>query len=80
MLTVGDLQLLEEMERLLLGHFAKDAPDLESLASARAKAVRDWLIGEGKVEAERIFLVTAERAGGEKAAVVQSPRVSFALK
>jgi uncharacterized protein involved in outer membrane biogenesis len=71
---------VEEMERLLLGHFAKDAPDLESLASARAKAVRDWLIGEGKVEAERIFLVTAERAGGEKAAVVQSPRVSFALK
>lgn len=67
------------MERLLLGHFAKDAPD-QSLASARAKAVRDWLIGEGKVEAERIFLVTAERAGGEKAAVVQSPRVSFALK
>lgn len=71
---------VEEMERLLLGHFAKDAPDLDSLASARAKVVRDWLIAEGKVEAERIFLVAAEPTGGGKTSAPVGPRASFTLK
>ncbi|MCB2180805.1 MAG: DUF748 domain-containing protein [Desulfobulbaceae bacterium] len=47
------------MEKLLYDHIVITNDDLSKLASSRAKAVKDALVDEGPVEAERIFLVEA---------------------
>jgi len=44
------------METALLTTFPATDEDLEALASTRAKAVRDYLVGVGKVETGRLFL------------------------
>lgn len=67
-----------EMEKLLLRHFAKDVPDLQSLASQRAKRVGDWLLEEGKISPDRIFLRNANAVDGEKP--TPAPRALFSLK
>jgi hypothetical protein len=46
----------DTMETVLLATFPVTDEDLEALASARAKAVRDYLAGTGKVETGRLFL------------------------
>lgn len=47
------------MEKLLYDHIVITNDDLRKLASSRAKAVKDALVDEGPVEAERVFLVEA---------------------
>jgi len=46
----------EPMEAVLLATFSVSDTDFESLAAARAKAVRAYLLQTGKVEASRLFL------------------------
>src|SRR5690606_26135606 len=46
-----------EMERLMLANTSIGEDDLRLLANARAQAAKEWLVGEGEVPAERVFLV-----------------------
>ena len=48
------------MEKMLKDHISVTGGDLKILASDRAKAVANYLIRQGKVEQERIFLVAPE--------------------
>jgi uncharacterized protein involved in outer membrane biogenesis len=55
-----------DMERLLYEHIAVTDSDLRELAMARADAVRNSLIEQGPVEAERVFLVEPRIGQAEK--------------
>jgi len=48
----------EEMEALLLADITVGEADLKALALRRAQLVRDWLVQEGQVAADRVFLVS----------------------
>lgn len=50
----------EEMKALLLAHFLPKENDLIALADARAQQTQSWLVEQGKVAPERIFLRTAK--------------------
>ncbi|MSU59365.1 MAG: DUF748 domain-containing protein [Pedosphaera sp.] len=54
---------VSEMGRALLNAIPVTDGDLQTLASDRAKAVREYLQQSGKVESDRVFLV--ENQGGE---------------
>lgn len=64
----------EVMERMLLDDIAIDGSALVALASARAQAAKEWLIGRG-IDGERLFVV-APRVGGDGAAA----RVDLTLR
>jgi hypothetical protein len=51
------------MEAALLTTFPVSQSDLETLAASRAKAVQDYLLQTGKVEAPRLFLKEDPTAG-----------------
>ena len=61
----------EEMEKLMLVNIRFEQDDFISLGNRRAQATKDWLVGQGQVPPERIFLV-APKAGA-------ASRVDFAL-
>ncbi|MEY4488979.1 MAG: hypothetical protein RIQ79_1487, partial [Verrucomicrobiota bacterium] len=52
-----------EMEQQLLAGIVVSDESLRGLAEARAQAVRTWLIEQGKVPAERVFLVATSLKG-----------------
>ncbi|GAA5161115.1 DUF748 domain-containing protein [Viridibacterium curvum] len=66
-----------EMEAMLMAPINIGESELRSLANRRAQAVRDWLLGKGKVPAGRVFLVSSQLAAD---AVGGGPRVEFSLK
>jgi hypothetical protein len=69
-----------EMENLMLAHAQVAEDDLRLLANARAQAAKEWLVAEGKVPAERVFLV-APKLGAEGIKDKGKPtRADFALK
>jgi hypothetical protein len=61
----------EEMEKLMLANIGFEQDDFIALGNRRAQAARDWLVGQGQVPAERVFLIAPK--GGSAA------RVDFAL-
>lgn len=67
---------VEEMEALLLADIKVGEADLKALALRRAQLVRDWLVQDGQVAADRVFLVSPNSeqlaAGGH--------RVHFSLR
>ena len=52
-----------EIEQALLNNISIGDSEFETLASDRAKAVREYILQTGKVEAERIFLTEAQPGG-----------------
>lgn len=62
---------VEEMEKLMLANIKLDQDDFVTLGNRRAQAAKEWLVGQGQVPPERIFLV-APKAGA-------TARVDFAL-
>lgn len=71
-----------EMEKLMLAHFQVSEDDLRDLLNYRALEAKEYLINEGKVEPERIFIVTtqASKSGREKeAGTGKLSRVNFSL-
>ncbi len=62
----------EEMEKLMLANIKLDQDDFTTLGNRRAQVAKDWLVGQGQVPPERIFLV-APKAGA-------AGRVDFALR
>jgi len=69
---------VEEMEKLLLANQPADDEALQLLARQRAENVQTWLIEQGKVPAERIFLVPGKAKAEAPAA--SGGRVEFALR
>ena len=70
----------DQMRALMLKNAPVSEADLAALGKARAQAVRDWLIGVGKVNAERIFMVTPSARKGQDKDAGPSSRVEFSLK
>ncbi len=54
------------MEKMLREHIKVTKGDLENLALERAQAVQNFLVTEGGIEINRIFLVSPEHAEGTK--------------
>lgn len=69
---------LAEMEKLMLAHFQVSEGDLRDLANHRAQEAKEYLVNEGKVAAERIFILAPQdiKADQEKANL---SRVNFVL-
>jgi hypothetical protein len=75
-LPVGD------MEKLMLANLSVSGDDLTSLANRRSLAAKEWLLTNGKVPAERLFIMASKSgasaaADGKKAAPA---RVDFSLR
>ena len=66
------------MEKLLSRHYAGKKDDMIRLADRRAQAVKNWLVEQGKISEERLF-VTASKAR-ETAGEESGSRVDFSLK
>jgi hypothetical protein len=69
-----------EMEKLILANTVAADPELLSLANRRAQTVRNWLIDQGKVPSERIFILNARMSADEKENSARQSRVDFSLK
>lgn len=67
-----------EMEKLLSQHFSGKSDDLIQLANQRARVVKEWLITDGKIPEERLFLLAskAKKTEGNDS----GNRVDFSLK
>jgi hypothetical protein len=57
----------QNMKALLLNHFLPVESDLLALAESRAQQVQSWLIEQGKVAPERVFLRSAKIEAGKTA-------------
>ncbi|WP_306607539.1 DUF748 domain-containing protein [Azonexus sp.] len=68
---------VEEMEKLLLANLPASDDDLRGLARQRAELVQLWLIEQGKLAPERIFLVQSK---ADKDALLAGGRVNFSLR
>jgi len=69
-----------EMEQLMLANAKVADDDLRQLANARAQTAKAWLVDNGKVAAERVFIVSA-KAGAEGVKDSGKPtRVDFSLR
>ncbi len=71
-----------DMEKLMLAHVQVSDDDLRELVNHRALEAKEYLVNEGKVEPERIFIVTtlADKSGQEKEADKgKRSRVNFSL-
>lgn len=67
-----------EMEKLLSQHFSGKTDDLILLANQRARGVKEWLVTNGKIPEERLFLLASKARkteGGDS-----GNRVDFSLK
>jgi len=69
-----------EMEKLMLTNTEVKEEDLRDLARQRSAKVKDFLVREGKIHPERIFLVEAKSLPPEKKENLKDSRVVFALK
>ncbi len=69
-----------EMEKRLLASIQISDDDLRQLAAARARAVKDAILGTQKVDAGRVFLVEPKALTPEAKEKQRSSRVDFALK
>lgn len=69
-----------DMEKLMLTHTEVTDSDLRMLASQRAEKVKSYLIGTGKVEAERVFMVEPKKLPPEKKDSLKDSRAVFILE
>lgn len=68
---------VEEMEKLMLTNVRASDDDILQLARQRAENVQGWLIEQGKVGPERLFLLPPKVERDEKA---KASRVDFSLR
>lgn len=69
-----------EMEKLILTSIQVGDDDLRLLAQQRAQAVKTWLLEQGKVPAERVFLLAPRSGDDGKHPKARVSRVDFALR
>ncbi len=57
----------EEMEQLMLAHIEVDEDDLAELAEQRASAAKNWMVNQGSITNDRVFIVRedAEEPGSQ---------------
>lgn len=70
---------VEEMEKLMLTHLPATDDDVRALAVRRAEVVQSWLVEQGKVAPERVFLLPP-KIEVEREAKARSSRADFSLK
>jgi hypothetical protein len=70
------------MDKLMMQHAKASDDDLFQLANQRALAVRDAILGSGKVESERLFIVAAKPLSVEERAKLKGRpnRVDFSMR
>lgn len=74
---------VEEMEKLMIANTSVSDDDLTALGNRRALAVKDWLVKNGRVPGERIFIVGTRPAAAdakEESVKSSASRVDFSLK
>lgn len=69
-----------EMEKLLLTNTVVDAESLKRLAQNRAQAAKTWLLEQGQIAPERIFLLAPHEGDDGKQAKARVSRVDFSLR
>lgn len=69
-----------EMETLMLAHAAVAEDDLRILANARAQSAKEWLITDGKIAAERVYIIAPKLSPEGIKDTGKPTRVDFALK
>ena len=69
-----------EMEKLMQTHIQVTDDDLRRLAVERGSRVKDHLVTPGKVEAERVFLVTPKTLPPERKENLRDSRVDFRIR
>ncbi len=69
-----------EMEKLMLAHTPVTPEDLRRLASARATAVKEYLVTAGGVDASRILVLEPGSDPAEPRENARASRVDFSLK
>ncbi|MCX8146632.1 MAG: DUF748 domain-containing protein [Azovibrio sp.] len=67
-----------EMEALLIRHMPLDERAFAELAARRGRLVRDWLVEQGQVPVERIFVMAPQVGTGD--AANPANRVAFSLR
>lgn len=68
-----------EMEQLMLANISAGDSEMRELAESRAMAARDWLVEQGGVPGDRVFVLDSKieaEAGGKKS----GSRVEFSLR
>lgn len=70
---------VEEMEKLMLANAQVTDDDLTALGNRRAQAVKDWLVRNGQVSSDRIYIV-ASKSGGQGSEKAKPQRVDFSLR
>jgi hypothetical protein len=69
-----------EMETLMLTHTQVTDEDLRLLANARAQSAKDWIVSEGKIPAERVFIVAPKLTSDGIKDKGKPTRADFAVK
>jgi hypothetical protein len=69
-----------EMETLMLTHAQVTDEDLRLLANARAQSAKEWIVSEGKIPAERVFIVAPRLTAEGIKDKGKATRADFALK
>ena len=68
---------VEEMEKLMLTNLPATDDDIAALAARRAEVVQGWLVEQGKVPPERVFLLPPKVEHDDKG---KGSRVDFSLR
>jgi hypothetical protein len=70
-----------EMEKLMMANTQISDEDLAALADQRAQAAQDWLVKNGQIPLERIFIVSGKPGQAKEGQEKATPsRVDFSLK
>lgn len=69
-----------EMEKLILASIPVGDDELRLLAQQRAQVVKSWLVEQGKVPAERVFLLAPRSGDDGKQPKARGSRVDFSLR
>lgn len=70
---------VDEMEKLMLANAKVTDDDVTALGNQRAQTVKDWLVRNGSVSSDRIYIIASKSgAGGSEKAKPQ--RVDFSLR
>lgn len=69
-----------EMEKLILASIQVGDDELRLLAQQRAQAIKGWLVEQGKVPAERVFLLAPRSGDDGKQPKARVSRVDFSLR
>lgn len=68
---------VEEMEKLMMTNLPASDDDIRALAVQRAESVQGWLVDQGKVPPERVFLLPPKIGADDKGA---ASRADFSLR